>query len=526
MRQLRKGVNGSSCFILERKPKLMSTNRVDLSSTVRMFLMNLLFLLISVVIISQCLGNGFEVFAEDSVPQDNLTAAVQAEEKVVVRPANVSGFKVSSTTNNAVKLKWNKVSGAKGYIVYQYSNVRKKWIRIAKTATTSNTYTVSKLDAGTLYKFAIRAYVNTAEGKELASAKYPTVSATTYLAKVSSFKASAVTSNAVKLTWSKVSGAKGYIVYKYDNNKKAWKRVTKTATNVKTYTVGNLAGNTTYKFAVKAYKTLNGREIVSVSYPYISVKTKKVTLAKPSFIAEKKYESAATHPYNKQTNTLIVNWKKVNNAKSYQLYIKGGKYTNWTRYKTVSGTKCTVSGLSRAKNYSFKVRAVNGKEVSAFSNAQNLKTARMNFDYAGWQAMCRIVYHEVGQMDSDIWDRPIVYVSDCVVNRYVAAKYGGNNDWSAAYKNYSNIQSIIYNSGGFMSSAGLANDGAVYSRVPTKVKTAVYGAVYDIAAYKNIKNDGRVYFWCNRSYYQSDSRIAYSFKIPWGYFNIWTAYWG
>ena len=169
---------------------------------------------------------------------------------------------------------------------------------------------------------------------------------------------------------------------------------------------------------------------------------------------------------------------------------------------------------------------VNGKTTGEFSNTQNLKTARMNFDAAGWEAMCRIVYHEVGQMDSDLWDKPIVYVSDCVVNRYVAAKYGGNNNWSAAYKNYSNIQSIIYNSGGFMSSAGLANDGAVYRRVPTKVKTAVYGAVYDIAAYKNIENDGSVYFWCNRSYYQSDSRIAYTFKIPWGYFNIWTAYWG
>ncbi|MDE6150187.1 MAG: fibronectin type III domain-containing protein [Ruminococcus sp.] len=440
-------------------------------------------------------------------------------------PANVTGFKTAGTTTDAIKLSWNKVSGAQGYIVYKYDSSKKKYIRVVKTNGTNNTYTVGKLKAGTTYKFAVKAYV-TSNGKEITSKSYPAINASTNLATVSGFKVSSVSSSAAKLSWTKVSGAKGYVIYQYDNSKKAWKRVTKTASNVNTYTVSNLSGSTTYKFAIKAYKTLNGKEVLSKTYPTISATTKKLTLAKPVMVAEKKYESTATHPYNKQTNTLIVNWKKVSNAKTYQLYIKGGKYGSWTAYKTVSGTSCTVSGLERAKTYSFRVRAVNGKTTSEFSSTQNLKTARMNFDAAGWEAMCRIVYHEVGQMNSDLWDKPIVYVSDCVVNRYVAAKYGGNNNWSAAYKNYSNIQSIIYNSGGFMSSAGLANDGAVYSRVPAKVKTAVYGAVYDIAAYKNIENDGSVYFWCNRSYYQSDSRIAYTFKIPWGYFNIWTAYWG
>lgn len=470
-------------------------------------------------------NNKFAVKAYKTLSGKEITSKSYPTVTEYTNPANVTGFKASAISTSAVKLSWKKVSGAKGYIVYKYDSAKKKYVRVVKTDGTDNAYTVKNLKVGTTYKFAVKAYL-TSNGKEVTSKSYPAINASTNLAKVSGFKVNSVLSTSAKLSWTKVSGAKGYVVYQYDNSKKTWKRVAKTTSNVNTYTVNNLSSSTSYKFAVKAYKTLDGKEILSQAYPTASATTKKLKLAKPSMIAENKYESTATHPYNKQTNTLIVNWKKVTSAKKYQLYIKGGKYKSWTAYKTVSGTSCTVTGLERAKTYSFKVRAVNGKTTGEFSNTQNLKTARMNFDAAGWEAMCRIVYHEVGQMDSDLWDKPIVYVSDCVVNRYVAAKYGGNNNWSAAYKNYSNIQSIIYNSGGFMSSAGLANDGAVYRRVPTKVKTAVYGAVYDIAAYKNIENDGSVYFWCNRSYYQSDSRIAYTFKIPWGYFNIWTAYWG
>lgn len=253
----------------------------------------------------------------------------------------------------------------------------------------------------------------------------------------------------------------------------------------------------------------------------------KVTkLAKPKFVAEAKYDSAATHPYDKQTTQLIVRYKKVANAQKYQIYIKGGKYGSWTKIKTTKALKAKITGLKRGTTYKFKVRAVNGKVKSKFSATQKLSTALMSYDKAGYEAICRIVYHEVGGMDGDMWDKPIVYVSDCVVNRYVAAKYKKIALWATYYQYYNDVQSMIYNSGNFMSEGGLAADGAVYSNVPERVKVAVYGALYNKAALKGIKNDSTIYYWCNRSYYQSDSRIAYSFKIPWGYFNIWTEYWG
>lgn len=434
----------------------MSTNQYKNLSSVKFILINILFIIIASMMLSSISG------VRLSVNADEISASVA--------PAQVTGVKATSVTANSAKLSWNKIKNVDGYIVYKYNTSSKKWARISKT--TSNSYTVGKLSAGTSYKFAVNAYVND-NGKELISKSYKTLPVTTYLADVKGLKKSSANSS-----------------------------------------------------SVKAYKNVSGKELTSKSYTTLKVATTKIALAKVKMTGEKKYDSTLTHPYNKQINTLVVRWGKVSNAANYQVYIKGGKYKNWTKYATVKNNYCTVSKLARQTSYSFKVRAVNGSNTGAFSNVQTLKTARMNFNEAGWQAMCRIVYHEVGKINTSAWDKPIVYVSDCVVNRYVAAKYSGKNEWSSAYRRYNNIQDIIYKSGGFMSSAGLSRDGANYRNVNSRVKTAVYGAVYGIASLKNIKNDNTVYFWSNTSYRPTSSKVAYVFRIPWGYFNVWHKYWG
>ena len=187
-------------------------------------------------------------------------------------PAAVTGFKATADINS-VKLTWNKVSGAEGYVVYRYDTAKKSFVRVTKTTSNVDTYTVTKLAEGTEHKFAIRAY-KTVNGKEVLSKTYPTVTANTYLPVVTSFKATADI-NSVKLTWYKVSGAEGYVVYWYDTAKKSFVRVTKTASNVNTYTVTKLAEGTEHKFAIRAYKTVNGKEVLSKTYPIAECRIKR-----------------------------------------------------------------------------------------------------------------------------------------------------------------------------------------------------------------------------------------------------------
>ena len=60
--------------------------------------------------------------------------------------------------------------------------------------------------------------------------------------------------NSVNLTWNKVKSAEGYIVYQYNNSKKAWSRIAKTTTTLNSFKVTNLNAATKYQFAIRAYQ--------------------------------------------------------------------------------------------------------------------------------------------------------------------------------------------------------------------------------------------------------------------------------
>ena len=146
-------------------------------------------------------------------------------------------------------------------------------MRVEKTATNSNSYTVSGLSEGTSYTFAVKAY-KTINGKEIVSQSFPTASAVTPLSTVKSIKATSAKTS-LKLNWGKVSGAQGYIIYKYDASKKNYVRVIKTTNTTTSYTITGLRANTSYTVTVKAYKTVSGKEIVSESFIPLKAKTSK-----------------------------------------------------------------------------------------------------------------------------------------------------------------------------------------------------------------------------------------------------------
>ncbi len=65
--------------------------------------------------------------------------------------------KITATqTTTTVTLKWNKVTGADGYRVYKYNSKTKKYEKLKDV--TKTTLKISKLKAGTIYKYKVRAY--------------------------------------------------------------------------------------------------------------------------------------------------------------------------------------------------------------------------------------------------------------------------------------------------------------------------------------------------------------------------------
>jgi len=96
------------------------------------------------------------------------------------------------------------------------------------------------------------------------------------LAAPKNFKAKSKTSDSVTLSWSKVSGAKAYRIFKYDSAKKKWVKVKDVKKT--TYTVENLEAGTKYKFKICALKkNSKGKYVKQTTSKAITVKTGEKT---------------------------------------------------------------------------------------------------------------------------------------------------------------------------------------------------------------------------------------------------------
>lgn len=93
----------------------------------------------------------FLVRAYNSTTWSNYTTA----DLITVKPSALSRPTVNAFSGNgAIKLSWNKVSGATGYRVYQYVN----GTYVTLTTTTGTSFTKTGLKNGYNYTFLVRAY--------------------------------------------------------------------------------------------------------------------------------------------------------------------------------------------------------------------------------------------------------------------------------------------------------------------------------------------------------------------------------
>ena len=409
----------------------------------------------------------FAVKAYKTVKGKTVTSTGYPQLAVVTHPATVTGFKEASVSASTVKLTWSKVGNADGYIVYKYDNAKKSWVRAAKTAGNTNTYTVSKLSSYTSYKFAVKAY-KTVNGKVIVSDSFPQLTVKTKLAEVSGVKFTSVSASALKLTWDKVTNADGYVVYKYDSSKKTWVRINKTVTAVNTYTISKLSESTTYNFAVKAYKTADGKEILSESYKPIK--------AEILFSSVKNFNAVLSD------SRVRLTWDTLNNADGYKVYL----YSNnkWSLYGQTKSNEYTNKYLSSGTTYKFGVRAykiIDNKEiVSENMTTVESSTIPGSVDYKyvrdgdslklSWsQVRGATEYIVYTQLPGEEWKREGVtsglsytisnmsykkyYVTVKAVKKYNGKTYNGNyikrliqnNEYKG--KIYSDGDSIAYGSG-------------------------------------------------------------------------------
>jgi hypothetical protein len=192
--------------------------------------------------------------------------------KKTLAKVKTTGF---TSTVNTVTVKWNKVSNATGYRVYRYNSSTKKWDNIATIKSGSTcSYTQSKLSAGTKYYYKVIAYV--IQNNKTAWGSYSDILYTSTKTKTPTISKFSTSKSSVRVYWNKVSGASGYDLQRYDSASKKWITVKSgIGSSTTNYNVTGLKKNTSYKFRIRAYKTVGSTKVYSSWSATKTAKTKK-----------------------------------------------------------------------------------------------------------------------------------------------------------------------------------------------------------------------------------------------------------
>ena len=235
-----------------------------------------------------------------------------------------------------------------------------KWMQVVKIPSNSAlSYTASGLTASTTCKFRIRAYRNAAKTTDYSD--YATVAVNTLPADVTNFRCTGRTKNSVTLSWNRNATAGGYIIQQYVSGKWVQKAKLSDNSSVK-YTVSGLTPATSYRFRIRAYKTIGVNTVYS-GY------TSHTTLSSPVNISGLVC-TARTY------NSITLGWNRNSTATGYKLErYKGGKWVQIALIKSNKTTFYKVTGLTAATGYKFRIRAYKSSgSVTAHSGYTTYRT--------------------------------------------------------------------------------------------------------------------------------------------------------
>ena len=287
------------------------------------------------------------------------------EEGAVVKPGRVKSMTVANA-QTGVRISWAKSKDADGYIIYRKmkgsSAAYKEMKKITKNSTLK--YTDKDVKQGNGYIYNICAYVTAKDGSLVKGDRLAAAKKIVY-AKMLSVKNQ---KSSVKLSWTKISEAAGYKVYRKLSGESKYSYIKTLKSSGINYYVDKdgkaIKNGKTASYYVKPYyEKSNG---------YVLQTDKKTNCY---------VTSTAFSTVTGAKKAISLKWKKNSQASGYQIYYSTDK--NFKSYKLVTvKSKNTVSkkisGLAAKKTYYVKVRAYktynNVKYYSAWSAVKSVKS--------------------------------------------------------------------------------------------------------------------------------------------------------
>jgi uncharacterized repeat protein (TIGR02543 family) len=159
--------------------------------------------------------------------------------------------KASSAGYNKVRIEWTQVANAAGYDIFASKSSSAGYGKVGTAVGTD--YTAASLTCGTKYYFKVQAYRETAEGKVYGAQSAP-ASGTPLPLAPAGIKAKKASKSGIKVSWSAVPGASGYMVYQVKSSGAVVKLLKKTSKSAKSFTQKSLKKGKTYYYKVYAFR--------------------------------------------------------------------------------------------------------------------------------------------------------------------------------------------------------------------------------------------------------------------------------
>lgn len=276
----------------------------------------------------------------------------------------------TAVTSTSIQLDLDGIGKASGYEIYRKAG--KKFVKIATTS--KGTYTDSGLVSKTKYTYKVRPYYYDSVTKAKTMGAYTQVSATTNGSALN-LKAQVKGTKNVVLTWSKITGATKYEIYRSAGYSKATvtkkgqtnafgasELVATVKKNKKKYVDKKATAGEEYTYYVRA--------VVSNSDKKNSKKSMDVEEARAVSL---KFDSVNTvslgNTIVKADGSKVVQWAKVSGATGYVVEKKDPATGKWNTYKTLgkNATKITLPAAVAERYVTGTSYSDNNKEYTNYA---------------------------------------------------------------------------------------------------------------------------------------------------------------
>lgn len=271
-----------------------------------------------------------------------------------------AGVSATATGSSTVKVSWTALPDASLYTLYVGTSTSSMQQLIVVSSSTLS-YTVERLAAGTKYYFSLAAYpLGGTAGPKSAPVSAKTKAG---IAAPASFKAASVSLSEIKLTWKKKSGATGYTVYCSTSKNGGTLGYQYIGTSTGTsYTASNLLPDTVYYFKVRAVNGTGEGKFTAVK----SARTRTLPPLGLTATAE-------------SSSVIQLTWNAVSGATGYAVYrctTANGTYKKIATVKTATYPSYNNTKLSKGTAYYYKVVANNAGGASDYSNQASATTSK------------------------------------------------------------------------------------------------------------------------------------------------------